>query len=54
MKQAHAQWSEIDQQIMWDNFEFERLPTLKEAKERYAARRLTLAQRGFIYSDMDF
>ena len=53
VKQAHAQWSEIDRQIMWDEFESERLPTLEEAKERYEARRLALFQRGFIHSDMD-
>jgi hypothetical protein len=23
VKQAHAQWSEIDGQIMWDGFDFE-------------------------------
>ena len=33
VKQAYAQWSEIDRQIMWDEFESERLPTLEEAKE---------------------
>ena len=53
VKEAHAQWSEIDRQIMWDDLESERLPTLEEAKERYEARRLALFQRGFIHSDMD-
>ena len=53
VKQAHAQWSEIDQQIMWDGFDFEQCATLEKAKERYAARRLALAEEGFIYSDMD-
>jgi hypothetical protein len=53
VKQAHAQWSEIDRNIMWDDFESERLPTLEEAKGRYEARRLALVEKGFIYSDME-
>jgi hypothetical protein len=53
VKQAHARWTEVDRQIMWDELESDRLPTLEEAKERYEARRLALFQRGFIYSDMD-
>jgi hypothetical protein len=53
VEQARAQWNEIERQIMWDEFESERLPTLEEAKKRYEARRLALFQRGFIYSDMD-
>ena len=53
VKQAHAQWSEIDRQIMWDGFDFERCATLEKAKERYAEWRLALTRLGFIYSDMD-
>ena len=53
VKQAHAQWSEIDRQIMWDGFDFDQCPTLEMAKERYAERKNVLAERGFIYSDMD-
>jgi hypothetical protein len=34
----------------WDEEHIEQVATLQE---RYAARRLLLAQRGFIYSDMD-
>ena len=51
--QAHAEWSEIDRQVMWDDTESERCLTYERAQERYAARRLTLAEKGFIYSDMD-
>lgn len=53
VRQAHAQWSEIDGQIMWDQEEDEYFWILSEAKRRYAERRLSLTQKGFIYSDMD-
>jgi len=53
VSEAHAQWSEIDQQIMWDETESERCPTYENAQERYEARRRALAEKGFIYSDMD-
>jgi len=51
--QARAQWSDIDQQIMWDEPEVERCFTYAHAEESYAARRRALAEQGFIYSDMD-
>ena len=51
--QAHAQWSEIDQQIMWDDPESERCFTYAHAEERYETRRRALAEKGSIYSDMD-
>jgi len=53
VRQAHAEWSDIDGQIMWDQEEVEHFWILDEAKRRYAERRLVLAQGGFIYSDMD-
>ncbi len=53
VSEAHAQWSEIDQKIVWDETEHERCSTYAHAKERYAARRQVLAEKGFIYSDMD-
>lgn len=53
VRQAHAEWSEIDRQIMFDGEEVDRFWILAEAKRRYAERRLALGQRGFIYSDMD-
>jgi hypothetical protein len=53
VRQTHAQWSDIDRQIMFDQEETEYLWILSEAKRRYAERRLALGQRGFIYSDMD-
>jgi hypothetical protein len=53
VSEAHAAWSEIDGQVMWDETETERCLTYEHAKERYAARRRSLAQKGFIYSDMD-
>jgi hypothetical protein len=51
--QAHAKWSEINQQVIWDETESEQCLTYDHAKQRYEARRLALAQQGFLYSDMD-
>ena len=53
VRQAHAQWSEKDRQVMWDDEQVDHFWILDEAKRRYAERRLALAQQGFIYSDMD-
>jgi hypothetical protein len=53
VRQAHAEWSEIDRQVMWNQEEVEHFWILNEAKRRYAERRLALAERGFFYSDMD-
>ena len=53
VRQAHAEWSEIDGQVMWSQEEVEHFWILSEAKKRYAERRLALAEKGFIYSDMD-
>jgi hypothetical protein len=52
VRQWHAQWSEIDQQIMWNNEQVEHFWILTEAERRYAERRRALAEKGFIYSDM--
>ena len=53
VRQWHAEWSEIDGQIMWDQEEIEHFWILSEAERRYVERRLALSERGFIYSDMD-
>jgi hypothetical protein len=53
VRQAHAEWSEIDGQIMWDQEEVDYFWILNEAKQRYAERKRALAEKGFIYSDMD-
>ena len=53
VRQAHAEWSEIDGQIMWDQEEVEYFWILDRAKQRYAERRRALAEKGFIYSDLD-
>ena len=53
IRQAHGAWSEIDGQIMWDREEIEYFWILAEAKQRYEERRRALAEKGFIYSDMD-
>ncbi|MGD0831026.1 MAG: hypothetical protein ABR907_08800 [Terracidiphilus sp.] len=51
--EAHAVWSETDQNIMWVDLEHDECLTLEEAKLRYEQRRAVLAAKGFIYSDMD-
>jgi hypothetical protein len=51
--QARAGWSEIDGQVMFDTEEADYFWILSEAKQRYAERKLALAQRGYIYSDLD-
>jgi hypothetical protein len=53
VRQARAEWSDIDGQVMWDQEEIEHIWILDEAKRRYAERRLALTEKGFIYSDMD-
>jgi len=54
VKQTHSQWSEIDQQEMWEEPEWERWPTLKKAKEKYEERLQALRAKGFTQSDMEF
>jgi hypothetical protein len=53
VRQAHAEWSEIDEQVVWNQEEMEHFWIQSEAKRRYAERRFALAEKGFIYSDMD-
>jgi hypothetical protein len=53
IRQAHGEWSEIDGQIMWGEEEVEYFWILEVAKQRYEERRRALAEKGFIYSDMD-
>jgi predicted nucleic acid-binding protein len=53
VRQFHAQWSDEDGRIMWDQEEIDVFWTRTEAEQRYAERRQALAERGFIYSDMD-
>ena len=53
VKKTHAQWSEIDGQVMWEDPEWERWPTLKKAKERCEEWRKALAAKGFTQSDVD-
>ncbi len=53
IRQAHGAWSEIDGRIMWDQEEIEYFWILAEAKQRYEERSRALAEKGFIYSDID-
>ncbi len=53
-KQTHAQWIEIDRQVMWEEPEWERWPTLNKAKERCEEWKKALAAKGFVHPDMEF
>lgn len=53
VKQTHAQWIEIDRQVMWEEPDWERWPTLKKAKDKYEERLQVLRSKGFTQSDMD-
>ena len=53
VRQCHAEWSEIDRQIMWGSDEVEYFWILAEAERRYEERKAALAEKGFIYSDAD-
>lgn len=53
VKQTHAQWSAIDGQVVWEDSEWERWPTLKKAEEKCEEWRKALAEKGFTQSDMD-
>lgn len=54
VKQTRALWSEIYQQTIWEEPEWECWPTLKKAKERCEEWRKVLAARGFTKSDLEF
>lgn len=54
VKQARAQWSEVDREVMWEEPEWERWPTLKKAVERCEEWRKALAAKGFTQSDFEF
>jgi hypothetical protein len=54
VQQACGRWSKIDRAFMFEQMETERLPLLKNAKERYEVRRLAIVKKGFVHSDMDF
>jgi hypothetical protein len=53
VSKAHASWSEFDSDFMWDGFEQDECATLEEAQQRYAERRASMVEQGFIYSDME-
>jgi hypothetical protein len=53
VREARVQWDDSVKDMVWDEPEIEAFVTLHEAKERYAARRQALAEKGFTYSDMD-
>jgi hypothetical protein len=53
VREARARWDDSIKSVEWDAPEIEAFATPQEAKERYATRRQTLVEKGFIYSDMD-
>jgi hypothetical protein len=54
VRQTHAMWSDLNWDVLWEGEEVDYFLILDEAKRRYAERRLALAAKGFIYSDMDW
>jgi len=54
VRQARAQWNDEAGEPIWDEEQVQAFATHQKAKERYEARRLALADLGFIDSDMDF
>ena len=54
VREAHAAWSEIDRNVMWDGFEHDECSNLHDAELRYAIRRDAIVEKGFLYSDNDF
>ena len=54
VREAHAAWSEIDRNIMWDGFEHDQCSTLEKAQRRYATRRASIVEKGFTYSNTGF
>lgn len=50
---TYIAWSEIDRQIMYEGYKPQYFDTLEQARMRYKDCRRTIADRGFIYSDMD-
>jgi hypothetical protein len=53
VREARAWWDDASGQIAWDEEQVQTFVTHHDAKECYAARRRDLADKGFIYSDMD-
>jgi hypothetical protein len=53
VREAHAAWSEIDHNVMWDGFKHDECSNLHDAELRYAIRRDAIVEKGFIYSDME-
>ena len=51
--EAHAAWSEIDRDTMWEGYEHDECSTLEKAERRYEERRAAIVKKGFIYSDME-
>jgi hypothetical protein len=53
VREAHAAWSETDQDIICGRYEHDECSTIEEAELRYELRRAVLVLRGFIYSNME-
>jgi hypothetical protein len=53
IREAHARWNASIKYVEWDEPVIRAFQTLQEAKDVYSARKIALARRGFIYSDMD-
>ena len=52
VKQIRIRWSECDQRFVWEEPDWEQLPTIKQAHEIYEIRLQALRAKGFTESDM--
>ena len=52
LKQTRVSWCKSDQRFMWEEPDWERLPTIQQAQERYCIRLQALRAKGFTESDM--
>jgi hypothetical protein len=53
VREACTRWIDLIKGVEWNEPEIGTFATHEEAKEWYATRRQALAEKGFIYSDMD-
>lgn len=53
VREACARWDDEAKQIVWEKEQIQIFTMHQQAKDDYATRRFALAEKGFIYSDMD-
>ena len=53
VREARAWWNDEAGEVVWDDEQVQTFATRREAPEHYATRRQVLAEKGFLYSDLD-